>query len=57
MLTFTKNGGTKLVLEDNQAFIDLITKDGWIQESKEKEVKNGKSSKSSGKSGLPDSAE
>jgi len=49
MLTFTKNGATKIVSEDNLAFINLIVADGWISKAEEEkqEVKNGKSSKSS----------
>lgn len=57
MLTFKKDGGTKIVSEENQSFIDLIKSHGWVEETKEKEIKNGKSSKSGGKSGLSDSAE
>lgn len=63
MLKFTKDGGFKMVSEENAEFIKLIIKHGWIPEPQEeetaekKEVKNGKSSKSSNKSDLSVGAE
>lgn len=58
MLTFTKNNATKIVSEDNQAFIDLIIADGWSKEEiKKEEINNGKTRKSGGKSDVSVGAE
>lgn len=56
MLVFKKDGAVKLISAENKDFIDLVKKLGWVEEV-EKETKNGKSSKSSGKPSLSDSAE
>jgi hypothetical protein len=43
MLVFKKDGGTKLVSEDNLAFIELIKQHGWkAEETKEKTKKETK---------------
>lgn len=44
MIILTKNGGTKIISEDDKTFLEILYAHGWIsEEMKKKEVKNAKS--------------